>query len=70
MVKKAPDRSAGDPLALRLAALASLMDHVIVALRKRTDRIRDVGIAIAVARNADEPPREPQTGVRRRDLRE
>jgi hypothetical protein len=39
-----------DPLALRLAALAGLIDDVIGALARRADRFRDVGVAIALAR--------------------
>lgn len=39
-----------DQLALRLTALAWLVDDVIESLARRADRLRDVGAAISLAR--------------------
>ena len=69
MSKNSSANISADPLALRLAALAALMDHVMLSLRQRSERICEARVAVALAREADGPS-EPQskTGIRRRDL--
>lgn len=71
MPKNSPSKIGADPLALRLQALAALMDHVLASLRRSTERIRETHVAVTAAREADEPG-EPssRTGIRRRDLNE
>jgi hypothetical protein len=67
MPKDASAKVATDPLALRLAALGALMDHVIATLRRSGERIRDLRVGIALARESATST-EPTTAVRRRDL--
>ena len=67
MPKNSPAKIVTDPLALRLAALAALMDHVLDALRRRSDQIREIRAAVALTRDASTSS-EPTTAVRRRDL--
>ena len=67
MPKHALAKATSDPLALRIAALTSLMDHILEKMRHSRDRIREARIAVALARDAVRST-EPTTAVRRRDL--
>ncbi len=69
MTKDARAKLVNDPVALRLAALAALMDHVIATLKRSGERIRDLRVSVAVARVAATST-EPTTEVRRRDRTE
>lgn len=69
MSKDARAKVVNDPVALRLAALGALMDHVIATLKRSGERIRDLRVGIALTRVAATST-EPSTEVRRRDRTE
>ena len=67
MSKDTLGKATPDPLALRLAALTDLVDHIVTSMRRSRERIREARIAVALARDAARST-EPTTAVRRRDL--